>query len=1549
MERQKKARLRKRHKFSIRRRVMSCMLAAAMIFTNVSADLGIAFASESNQVDFEIQGSDLVAAIEEAIANDAEITKEELDFTNGDKIDKFEELFFDEGKVYEIFPEVEGEDTDAEVRLFVRVPENADDTYVLTGEEEIIFLYINNGDETVSCSTSILRTEKGKERVKRTRRVTVKAFEDAFGDEEIEVFTKPAVTEEKTESKEENENKAEVPKEEVNVPGEEAGGEIQAPEENQDETQVPEEDDIEAPEDKNEAQAPEDETQVSKDGNEDETQASEKEEDEVQASKDENEDEIQASKDEDQDEADSPDREESESKDEEKAEENEDGAESVGENAENLEAAVSRHAAPLVAIGGEGEAEENEPKKETAEAVREAEEKKPVETEEKVEEIKEKEEAEDKTVEEVKEKETAEDKVEETTEAEESVKEDESTEASSEESEKETAKAEESSENNEENPEEETKNEEINPEETTAPSEENQETEITEEVPSLEDKETKAPAEEIKTEEKDTKVEDSDEDDTEKKGKPGISDLVGIGNCSTGKVYTATLDSLKALDDVSGFEVSYNIYPEDSAELVKSMDSVEEGEALEFTVKNQTGYIVESVLVNGETVEADNVIEHDNGLKSFQYVILDVQEEQEVEINMEEAGEYPAFEEELAMKDGTVIRLSAEEGVLPEGVKAVAEVVTGVEDVIKEKITTEAAENGEVKEVVAALTYNIDLLDAEGNKLDNEVWNGSVQVTFSGPLIEEYSKGVNTVEVMYVETSKEDTPQARITAEDVVSVETISDSLSVSEEEAIGEIGFDAEHFSVYSNVFSRSSFDGMEARVDATGYPTLKEAVEAAESGDTITLLQSVSLDETIAIDKDITLTAEDGAEISRKKVVKGKSKYVYTIFEIKAGGKLTLREIAFTGDSGAEMDTGSSPIVCYGSLVIEEGTKISGFKAKTGGALTIESSGDATMYGGEISDNTVYEQWNAAGKGGGIYIKGGSLTIKDGEVKNNSMVSESYGRKGVQGGGICNEGGTLIIDSGKVCENKAGTERTSMVGDGGGIYIGSGGSFTMNGGEISGNAAMKKGGGICIGTDGYKVGSIQIIAGTIQGNRADTGGGIYMSQSNTLSLKEVAIAENNSVKDGGGIWSCSTGKGRIYATRGGYISRNSAERRGGDFVSQRLFGEPHHLAERLYNGEKVDWYQDRGQWFVSELGDNVIPNINMYLVQWSNEGGWDDLGIRNQTMSGYEEDEYYHLFITNNTAESFGGGIACNGTLIIGEENQDMDIRVEKAWVDESGTPITNDGDHPESISVTLVNEDTGKELETVELNKENEWSHDFLSLPKGNYTVKEESIDGWAGTVERKSSDEGYDYILAITNKPHTETSTDPEDDSSTTEKDTTEKETTEKTTESTTELTTESTTETTTESTTETTTESTTEKTTESTTESTTETTTESTTESTTETTTESTTESTTETTTTDIPRRPSGGGDGGGGGGGGSSSPSPTPDPETVTITPDDVPLANLPEESPMENPVIILEDDVPLGALPKTGDKGSSSDRLLGTMILTLVAAYGVTKKRKEE
>ena len=193
MEGQKRPRVFLQKRYNTQKRFLALMLAFAMIFTSVGTDLNVAYAAEGNRVDFEIYGADLVEAINDAVETQSPVTADDLNFTNG-AIEKFDALFFGEGKVYEVFPPVEGGDMDAEVRVFVRLPEDADDMYMVTGDGEVIFLYINNGEDTISCSTKIIRTVDGEEKVKSTKRITVKSYEDKFGEEESNIISKPEET-----------------------------------------------------------------------------------------------------------------------------------------------------------------------------------------------------------------------------------------------------------------------------------------------------------------------------------------------------------------------------------------------------------------------------------------------------------------------------------------------------------------------------------------------------------------------------------------------------------------------------------------------------------------------------------------------------------------------------------------------------------------------------------------------------------------------------------------------------------------------------------------------------------------------------------------------------------------------------------------------------------------------------------------------------------------------------------------------------------------------------------------------------------------------------------------------------------------------------------------------------------------------------------------------------------------------------------------------------------------------------------------------------------
>ena len=766
MEGKKTARAIVRSMHSVQRRFLAFVLAAAMTITNVGVNVNTAYAASSSEpVTFSMSGSQLVQAIEDAIANGNEVTADDLDFTNG-KIAEFEELLFGEGKIYEAFPEPEGGSMDAELRVFVRLPEDADDMYMVTGDEEIIFLYVNNGDDTISCTTEITRMDDGKEKVKKTKRVTVKSYESAYGDEEVNFISKPAETPAPEENQGPSAEETTAPAETVNPDG----------------TTVPDEDGT--------AAAPEETTAAEESTSSESTTAPEETDtqEETTAAQEESQTEPQTGSD-----AAEPTEEKTPETEAPQLDETE-APETEAPKAESLEtetskpestgpvASIMRHYAPVVADNENGDAAP-EPKEETdaPEAKEDTETQEP-----------EKEEEPNAT--EAPEKEEAAVGKDETTEAIEGTTE--TTEAAG------SAESPQASEESAEGTDAEADKETTVPdtEETTAASEESGFTDNSESKADV----SSEPEGTVGTATSST-AQQTEESPSEEKhvSKAGTTDLVGMGYCSTAKVYAATLNQLKALDDFDGYKVSYAVYPEASARIVEGLRGVEEGGTLTFGVKNQLGSAIDYVSVNDEIIEADAVVDNENGSQTAWYSVPDIYEEQDVEVYMNETMAHPAVElEPIVMDDGVIIYISADEGVLPVGVTAsAARVSEDVENAVKE--TAQADAEGKIVSSVMAYDINLWLGD---KLLDSDIWGGSkrVRVTFAGAPVEEQNAQSDKVEVMYVETVQDNDKEEKekvaaqeidVQAADIVNVEAVGASV----DEA--SVSFEAKHFSIYAIV----------------------------------------------------------------------------------------------------------------------------------------------------------------------------------------------------------------------------------------------------------------------------------------------------------------------------------------------------------------------------------------------------------------------------------------------------------------------------------------------------------------------------------------------------------------------------------------------------------------------------------------------------------------------------------------------------------------------------------------------------------------------------
>jgi hypothetical protein len=141
-------------------------------------------------------------------------------------------------------------------------------------------------------------------------------------------------------------------------------------------------------------------------------------------------------------------------------------------------------------------------------------------------------------------------------------------------------------------------------------------------------------------------------------------------------------------------------------------------------------------------------------------------------------------------------------------------------------------------------------------------------------------------------------------------------------------------------------------------------------------------------------------------------------------------------------------------------------------------------------------------------------------------------------------NTGPMVRVEQGifKMNNGSAITGNTSTSREGGGVYVvGNGSTFEMAGGTISGNTA-DQGGGVYT-----NFGTFTMSGGTISGNTASRGGGIY-TWYGTFTIRDGTITGNIARESGGGVW---LGNGSTPFTKnGGTITGYSSDQANGNTV---------------------------------------------------------------------------------------------------------------------------------------------------------------------------------------------------------------------------------------------------------------------------------------------------------------------------------------------------------------------------------------------------------------
>ena len=237
--------------------------------------------------------------------------------------------------------------------------------------------------------------------------------------------------------------------------------------------------------------------------------------------------------------------------------------------------------------------------------------------------------------------------------------------------------------------------------------------------------------------------------------------------------------------------------------------------------------------------------------------------------------------------------------------------------------------------------------------------------------------------------------------------------------------------------------------------------------------------------------------------------------VFDISSDATVEIKGLTITKGNGYYYQSlGGGGIYNQGTLTLSNAS-ISSNNAETGGG--IYNTGTLKVSNSAISDNT------AGYYAGGIYNDGGTLTVSNSTISGNNGGS-SYYSDGF-GGGIYNSNGTATVSNSTITNNSGG--------NGGGIY--NSGTLLVNNSTIDSNSIFAFVGKSDIGGGIYNSGIATVTNSTISGNKAHFGGGIY-NNGGTLTVSNSTITLNTAFRielryggyeygDGGGIYNSNSG----------------------------------------------------------------------------------------------------------------------------------------------------------------------------------------------------------------------------------------------------------------------------------------------------------------------------------------------------------------------------------------------------------------------------------------
>ncbi|NJM13243.1 MAG: hypothetical protein HC889_16455 [Synechococcaceae cyanobacterium SM1_2_3] len=286
-------------------------------------------------------------------------------------------------------------------------------------------------------------------------------------------------------------------------------------------------------------------------------------------------------------------------------------------------------------------------------------------------------------------------------------------------------------------------------------------------------------------------------------------------------------------------------------------------------------------------------------------------------------------------------------------------------------------------------------------------------------------------------------------------------------------------------------------SNINDSGPGSLRQAVIDAPSGETITFDaslngQTITLLNSISLDKNLTIQGPGATLLT----ILSNAPFVRVFITDGTGVTVTFDNLKFDGGGigGGILHNKINDTVTFTHSILTN----SGDAGSIGGSIlnegTLTISNNSTL-----SNNTGLEAGAIANEGGAAV-----LTIANSSVINNTATRNA--------GAIRNGGQLIIQDSALI-----GNEVTGVLGtDAGGAIQNNGGSVTITNSNLSDNTAAKYGGGI----HNQSGGTVVISSSTLSNNHATNSfGGAIANQSGTVNITNSTLSGNTAGTDGGGI----------------------------------------------------------------------------------------------------------------------------------------------------------------------------------------------------------------------------------------------------------------------------------------------------------------------------------------------------------------------------------------------------------------------------------------------